>query len=39
MDESGRLNGAMKFAALGLYPNALVVLGMEKSAIFIGIGI
>lgn len=31
IEERGRLPGRMKFAGEGMYPNALVVLGMEKS--------
>lgn len=33
MEDRGRLAGRMKFAGEGTYPNALVVLGMEKSFI------
>lgn len=31
MDDSGLLNGRMKFASVGIYPKALVVFGMLKS--------
>jgi hypothetical protein len=31
MEERGRLKGEMKFASLGIYPKAFVVLGMLKS--------